>query len=83
MSLLENGLKVAVLTQSANFFFPDTLRVTGSAMSTPKSYDEHPRQVRYGSPPPGGYEIASYLRIAYSKGASKHFLMKGKSRNAP
>ena len=53
MSRLENGLKVTVLTQSAiNSFFPDTLKVTGSTISTPKSYDEHSRQVKYGSPPP-------------------------------
>ena len=52
MSRIENGLKVTVLTQSANFFLPDTLKVTGSTISTPKSYDEHPRQVKYGSPPP-------------------------------
>ena len=51
MSLLENGRKVTVLTQSANFFLPDTLKVTGSTISTPKSYDEHPRPVKYGSPP--------------------------------
>ena len=51
MSHLENGLKVTVLTQSAKFFLPDTLKVTGSTISTPKSYDEHPRQVKYGSPP--------------------------------
>ena len=53
MSHLENGPKVTVLTQSAKFFLPDTLKVTGSTISTPKSYDEHPRQVKYGSPPPG------------------------------
>ena len=52
MSRLENGLKDTVLTQSAIFFLPDTLKVTGSIISTPKSYDEHPRQVKYGSPPP-------------------------------
>ena len=52
MSRLENGLKVTVLTESANFFLPDTLKVTGSTISTPKSYDEHPRHVKYGSPPP-------------------------------
>ena len=40
MSGLENGLKVTVLTQSAiNFFSSDTLKVTGSTISTPKSYD--------------------------------------------
>ena len=54
MPRLENGLKVTVLTQSANFFLPDTLKVTRSTVSTPKSYDEHPRQVKYGSPPPPG-----------------------------
>ena len=52
MSSLENDLKVTVLTQSAIFFLPDTLKVTGFTISTPKSYDEHPRQVKYGSPPP-------------------------------
>ena len=41
MSRLENDLKVTVLTQSANFVLPDTLKVTGSTISTPKSYDEH------------------------------------------
>ena len=51
MSRLENGLKVIVLTQSANFFLPVTLKVTGSTISTPKSYDEYPRQVSYGSLP--------------------------------
>ena len=55
MSRLENGLKVTVLTESANFFLPDTLKVTGSTISTPKSYDEHPRHVKYGSPPPPGF----------------------------
>ena len=52
MSRLKNGLKVTVLTQSVNLFLPDILRVTGSTISTPKSYDEHRRQVKYGSPPP-------------------------------
>ena len=51
MSGLENGLKVTVLAQSAIFFLPDTLKVTGSTISTPKSYDEYPCQVMYGSPP--------------------------------
>ena len=51
MSRIVNGLKVTVLTRSA-IFLPDTLKVTGSTISTPKSYDEHPRQVKYGSPPP-------------------------------
>ena len=46
MSRLVNGLKVTVLNQSANFFLPDTLKVTGSTISTPKSYDEQPRQVK-------------------------------------
>ena len=48
MSRLENGLKDTVLTQNAIYFLPDTLKVTGSTISTPKSYDEHPRQVKYG-----------------------------------
>ena len=52
MSRLENGLKVTVLTPNANFFLPDTLKANGSTISTPKSYDEHPRQVKYGSPLP-------------------------------
>ena len=52
MSRLENGLKVTALTENANFVLPDTLKVTGSTISTPKSYDEHPSQVKYGSPPP-------------------------------
>ena len=47
MSSLENGLKVAVLTQSANFFF-----LTPKSYWIPKSYDEHSRQVKYESPPP-------------------------------
>ena len=51
MSHLENSLKVTVLTQSANFF-PDTLKVTGSTISNPKSYDEHPHQLKDGSPTP-------------------------------
>ena len=34
------------------FSLPDTLKVTGSTISTPRSYDEHPWQVKYGSPPP-------------------------------
>ena len=33
-------------------FLPNTLKVTGSTISTPKSYDEHPCQVKYGSSPP-------------------------------
>ena len=45
MSRLENGLENTVLTQSAKFFLPDTLKVAESTISTPKSYDEHPRQV--------------------------------------
>ena len=53
MSRLENGLKHTVLTHSANLFLPDTLKVTGSTISTPKSYDEHSRQVKYGRPPRG------------------------------
>ena len=52
MSRLKNGPKDTVLTQSAIFFLPDTLKVTGSTISTPKSYDEHPRQVKYGRLPP-------------------------------
>ena len=44
MSCLEIGLKDTVLTQCVKF--------TTSTISTPKSYDEHPRQVKYGSPPP-------------------------------
>ena len=57
MSHLENSLKVTVLTQSTNFL-SDTVKVTGSTISTPKSYDDHPRQVKYGNrrprpPPPG------------------------------
>ena len=52
MSRLKNGLEDTVLTQSAIFFLPDTLKVTGSTISTPKSYDEHPCQVKYGSPTP-------------------------------
>ena len=51
---LENGLKVTVLTRIANFFLPDTLKVTGSTISTPKIYDEHPHQVKYGIHPPPG-----------------------------
>ena len=44
MSRLKNGLKDTVLTQIAIFVFLTTI-------STPKSYDKHPRQVKYGSPP--------------------------------
>ena len=35
-------------------FLPETPleRVTKTAISTPKSYEDHPRQVKYGSPPP-------------------------------
>ena len=53
----KNGLKVTVLVQSANFFLPSTLKITGSTISTPKSYDEHPRQVKYGSPPPPPHPV--------------------------
>ena len=53
MSRLENGLKDTVWAQSAIFFLPDILKVAGSTISTPKSYDEHPRQVKYGSSLPG------------------------------
>ena len=41
-------------------FLPGTLKVAGSTISTPKSYDEHPRQVKYVScppPPPPGYIV--------------------------
>ena len=48
MSRLENGLKLTVLTQSTNSFLSDTLKVIGFTVSTPKSYDEYPRQVKYG-----------------------------------
>ena len=51
MPRLKNGLKLTVLTESATFFLSDTLKVTWSTVSTPKSYDEHPRQVKYGSAP--------------------------------
>ena len=51
MSRLGNSLKGTVLTQSAIFFLPDTVKVTISTISTPKSYDEHPRQVKYGRTP--------------------------------
>ena len=47
------------------FFLPDTLKVTGFTISTPKSYDEHPRQVKYGSPPPPGvfhWRLLLYLK---------------------
>ena len=33
-------------------FLTPYLNVPGSTISTPKSYDEHPRQVKYGSLPP-------------------------------
>ena len=64
MSRLKNGLKDTVLTQSAIFFLPDTLKATGSTISTPKSYDENPHQVKYGEspsppPPPGLVESLS------------------------
>ena len=52
MSHLENSLKVTVLSQSAKFSLPDTPKVTRSTISIPTSYDEHPRQVKYGRPPP-------------------------------
>ena len=35
-SRLKNGLKDTVLTQSAIFFRPDTLKVTGSTISNPQ-----------------------------------------------
>ena len=57
MSRLENGLKVTVLTESASFFLTDTQKVNGSTISTPKSYVEHPRQVKYGSFPPPGLQV--------------------------
>ena len=60
MSRLENGLKVTVLTQSASFFFPDTLKVNGSTISTPKSYDEHARQVKNWSPLPPSSVLISF-----------------------
>ena len=47
MQHLVNSLKVTVLTQSAIFFF-DTLKVTGSTISTPKS----PSGQIWESPPP-------------------------------
>ena len=41
-------------------FLTRNLKVTGSTISTPKSYDEHPRQVKYGSlPPPPPPRVAS------------------------
>ena len=51
MSRPENGLKDTALTQSANFFFHDTLRVTAFAISTPESYDEHPVRSSMGVTP--------------------------------
>ena len=59
MSRLKNGLKDTVLTQSAICFLPDTLTVTGSTISTPKRYDEYPPEVKYGSPPPPGFQVLS------------------------
>ena len=47
------------------FFLPDTLKVTGSTFSTPKSYDEHPHQVKYGSPPPGGGMWCDFLSLIF------------------
>ena len=61
MSRIKIGLKDTVLTRSA-IFLPDTLKVTGSTISTPKSYDEHPRQVKYGSPPPPPPPVAVLFR---------------------
>ena len=50
MSRLINGLKVQYSFDSkCQFFLPDTLKGTGFTISTPKSYDEHSRQVKYGS----------------------------------
>ena len=67
MSRLENGLKVTALTENANFVLPDTLKVTGSTISTPKSYDEHPSQVKYGSPPPPlGASSNKNKRLSYT-----------------
>ena len=51
-----------VLTKSAIFFLSDTLKVTGFTISTPKSYDEHPRQVKFA--PPGPH--LQYLRNVIS-----------------
>ena len=44
------------------FFLPNTLKATESTISTPKSYDEHPRQIKYGSlpPPPGIWSSFSF-----------------------
>ena len=42
------ALKVTIFP----FSFWDTLRVTKTTISTPKCYDNHPRRVKYGSPPP-------------------------------
>ena len=64
MSRLENSLKDTVLTQ-CKFFLPDALKVTGCTISTPKSYDEHLRQVKYGIPPPGDQSMnCSTVRVS-------------------
>ena len=60
MSHLENGLKVTVLTQSAKFF-SEHPKDTGSAILTPKRYDEHPVRssvhMRLMGVPPGGVYV--------------------------
>ena len=56
-----------------SYYFPpfssrDTLGVTKTANSTPKSYDDHPRQVKYGSPPlppPPGTTVSNRCRIPH------------------
>ena len=50
MSCLKDSVKVMYRFDSKCYFFlPDTLKVTRSTISTPKSYDKHPRQVKYRS----------------------------------
>ena len=46
-------------------FLPDTLKVTGSTISTPKSYGEHPCQVKYGSPTPPPLWDKSNIHVKY------------------
>ena len=56
MSRLENRLKNLVLTQSAKFFLPDTLKVTESTISTLKVTMGIPVRLGMEAPSPGtGY----------------------------
>ena len=68
MSRLEKrSAKIYSIDSKCKLFLSDPLKVTGSTITAPKSYDEQPCQVKYRSPPRGGSNITcniGYLTIS-------------------